>query len=77
MKFYISVKSVLCSIKIIKKHQKGKWCSIVGISMVEMQTSSYFTVLRWILKENSSAKTHVILPKIVEKPFSVAEARRF
>lgn len=74
------MKSVLCSIKIMKKHQKGKWYSIVGISMVEMQTLSYFTVVRCMFQgaeENSSAKTHVMLPKILEKPFSVAEARRF
>lgn len=64
----------------MKKHQKGKWYSTVGISMVEMETLSYFTVVRCIfqgVEENSSAKTHVILPKILEKPFSVAEARRF
>lgn len=64
----------------VKKYQKGKWYSINGISVVKMQTLNYFTVVRCIFQgaeESSSAKTCVILPKILENPFSVAEARRF
>lgn len=64
----------------MKKHQKGKWCSLVGIYMVEMQTSSHLTVVNCVfqgVEGNSSAKTRVIIPKILEKPFGVAEARRF
>lgn len=48
--------------------------------MVEMQTSSHLTVVNCIfqgVEGNSSAKTRVIIPKILEKPFGVAEARRF